>query len=171
MSDKSSGISPAQRVHYAELLRERIYSTITLLAVVVVLWQHPEEHTAWSVVGVIVGTVGALWLASMIASRISFRIVHDDEELEAYYRHASEAASGLLAPAAAPVFLVLLSIAGLIELKLALTLGVAVLVLSLFLFSLVSGRKVAKSRVALLLYSALLMGLGLAVVALKLAIK
>ncbi len=40
-----------QRRHLAELLRERIYSTISLLAVVVVLWQYPETHSPWGSVG------------------------------------------------------------------------------------------------------------------------
>ena len=171
MSKQSAELSAHQRVQYAETLRERIYSTITLLAVVVVLWQHPSDHSAWGVIGIIIGTVGSLWLATLIASRMSYRIVHDDGELESHYREATEAASGLLAPASLPVLLVLISTTGLIELKTALFMSVTLLVLSLFVFSLVSGRKIASSRLALLLYSALLLGLGLAVVALKLVIK
>lgn len=171
MTRKPLNLSPAQRTQYAELLRERIYSTITLLAVLVVLWQHPGDYTEWGVIGAIVGTVGALWLATLIASRMSYRIAHDDKELEPHFREASEAASGLLAPAGAPVFLVLMSMTGVIDLQTALLLSVVLLVLSLFLFSLISGRKIASSNLSLLVFSAMQLGLGLAVVALKLALK
>lgn len=171
MSRKPRNTLLDQRIEYAELLRERIYSTITLLAVVVVMWQHPDNHSVFGVVGIIIGTVGALWLATLIASRMSYRIVHDDQELESHYRKASGAASGLLAPAAAPILFVTISITGLIDLKTSLLLSVAVLVVSLFLFSLVSGRKVASSTLSLLFYSFLQLGLGLVVVMLKLVLK
>ena len=171
MAHNPYNLSTNDRTQYGELLRERIYSTITLLAVVVVLWQHPGDYTAWGVVGTIIGTVGALWLATLIASRMSYRIVHDNSELESHYRKSSEAASGLLVPASAPVFFVLISMTGLIELKTALLISVILLVLSLFLFSLVSGSKLTSNRVALLLYSVLIMGLGLAVVVLKIVLK
>lgn len=171
MTGKFRDNSSERRIEYAELLRERIYSTITLLAVVVVIWQHPGSYSALGVIGAIAGTVGALWLATLIASRMSYRIVHDNNELEQHYRKASEAASGLLAPAVVPISFVFVSMTGLIDLKTALLIGVAVLVLSLFLFSLVSGRKVASSKLSLLFYSVMQLGLGLAVVALKLLLK
>lgn len=164
-------LSLSKRIHYAELLRERIYSTITLLAVMVVLLRHSDEYSALTVAGSIAGTVGALWLATLIASRMSYRIAHNDEEVELHYRKSVEAASGLLVPAGAPVFFVLISMTGLIELRTALTASIALLVLSLFAFSLLSGRKVASSRIELLLYSVLQMGLGLAVVLLKLILE
>ena len=160
-----------ERIQYSELLRERIYSTITLLAVVVVMWQHPSEYSVWTVLGVIAGTVTALWLATLIASRMSYRIVHGEAELSAHSRKSAEAASGLLAPAIAPIFFVLVSLTGLIELKTALLISVISLVFSMFIFSVVSGRKVAGSWLRLLLFSTLQMGLGFAVVALKLLIK
>ena len=102
---------------------------------------------------------------------MSYRIAHDDGELEAHYRESSVAASGLLAPAIAPVFLVLISMTSIIELETALLLSVVFRVLSLFLFSLVSDRKIASSNLSLLMYSAMQLGLGLAVVALKLTLK
>ena len=44
----------------AEVLRERIYATLTLLAVMVGLWQHPGDHRRL-VHLCDVGTVVALW--------------------------------------------------------------------------------------------------------------
>lgn len=163
-------ITSEQRRHFAELLRERIYSTISLLAVVVVLWQHPEMHSGWGSVGVITGTVAALWLATLIAARVSYRIVHNDGA-DRHFGESKEAASGLLTPAIAPVFFILVAMIGLITLKTALLLGMISLLASLFLFTLMSGHQLKSSPWRLIGYSLLQMGLGLVVVLIKLAVK
>lgn len=167
----AQSITNDQRVQYAELLRERIYSTITLLAVLVVLWQHPDDQNAWAAIGTIIGTVGALWLATIVASRMSYRIAQKDNELESHYTKSTAAASGLLAPAITPVLLILVSMTGLISLKTALLLGIISLLLSLFLFSLMSGRKLAGSTLSLLLYSLLQTAIGLGIVLFMMVVK
>lgn len=164
-------MTDAQRAVFAETLRERIYSTITLLAVVVVLWQHPDEHRPIGVIGIIYGTVGALWLATIIASRMSYRIVHTDKELEPRTREVYQSASGLIVPATAPAIFVLVSLTGIITLETALFIGMLSLILSLFLFSLYSGSKLSDRPGKILFYSLLQLGLGIAVVLLKLLIK
>lgn len=163
-------ITNEQRRQFAETLRERIYATISLLAVIVVLWQHPETHSAWGVVWVIIGTVAALWLATIIAARMSYQIVHHDAA-DRHFGESKDAASGLLTPAAAPVFFILISMTGVIELKTALLFGIISLLLSLFFFSLMSGRKLKSTAWGLIGYSLLQMGLGVMVVLIKLAVK
>ena len=160
-----------QRSQFAEILRERIYATITLLAVMVTLWQHSEEHSVIGAIGIIFGTVIALWLATMIAARMSYRIVHERGEANEKSWEASESARGLLTPACAPIFFVFLSLIGLLELKTALLIGVISLVLSLFLFSLYSGRRSSDSWMKILLYSLLQLALGVGVVALKILVE
>lgn len=164
-------LPPEERAIFAETLRERIYSTITLLAVIVVLWQHPSDHRALGVIGIIYGTVGALWLATIIASRMSYRIVHDDHELGPRSHEAIQAASGLLVPATAPALFVLASLTGLISLATALFFGMVSLILSLFFFSVFAGRKLSDRPGKILLYSLLQLGLGIGVVALKLLVE
>ena len=127
-------------------------------------------HSAWGSIGVIVGTVGALWLATLIAARISYRIAHDDGA-DQHFGESKEAASGLLTPAIAPVFFILVSMLGVIGLKTALLFGIISLLISLFLFSLMSGRKLKSSPWRLIGYSLLQMGLGCVVVLIKLAVK
>lgn len=163
--------SVMQRSQFAEILRERIYATITLLAVMVTLWQHSEEHSVIGAIGIIFGTVIALWLATMIAARMSYRIVHERGEANEKSWEASESARGLLTPAGAPIFFVFLSLIGLLELKTALLIGVISLVLSLFLFSLYSGRRSSDSWMKILLYSLLQLALGVGVVALKILVE
>ncbi len=166
-----SDLPPERRQEFAEHLRERIYATLTLLAVMVALWQHPEEHSVLGVVGIVAGTVVALWLATVIAARMSYRMVHESSELEPKFREVATSASGLLAPAGAPVFFALLSLTGLISLKTALFIGVLSLVLSMFFFSLYAGRKSSDSAGKIVLYSLLQMTLGVGVVLLKLAVE
>ncbi|MGB4762008.1 MAG: hypothetical protein WBP12_01460 [Candidatus Saccharimonas sp.] len=166
-----SKLPPDQRQEFAEHLRERIYATLTLLAVMVVLWQHPDEHGVWGVIGIIVGTVVALWLATIIAARMSYRMVHDTSELEPKFREVVSSASGLLAPAGVPVFFVLLAMLQVVSMKWALSIGILSLILSLFFFSLYAGRKSSDSLMKILLYSILQMALGVGVVLLKLALE
>lgn len=164
-------ISKEQRGQFAEMLRERIYATITLLAVMVTLWRHADDHSTWGVIGTIAGTVVALWLATLIAAHMSYRIVHDGEDFREKSWEASESARGLLAPAGAPLLFVLLSFTPLISLHTALLFGVISLVVSLFLFSLYSGYKLSDSWKKLLLYSLLQMALGMGIVALKILVE
>ena len=160
-----------QRNQFAEILRERIYATITLLAVMVTLWRHPSEHSDFGTIGIILGTGGALWFATMIAARMSYRIIHSSEEAAAKSWEASESARGLLTPAGAPIFFILFSFTNLIDLKTSLLLGISSLVLSLFLFSLYSGRKSSDSWAKILLYSLLQLALGVGIVALKIIVE
>ena len=160
-----------QRNQFAEVLRERIYATITLLAVMVTLWSHSDEHSPWGTIGIIFGTVVALWLATMIAARMSYRIVHSEGEANEKSWEASESARGLLTPAGAPIFFILFSFTGLISLKMALLLGIISLVMSLFLFSLFSGRQSSDSWMKILLYSFLQLALGVGVIALKILVE
>lgn len=165
-------MSDDERTSLAEMLRERIYATITLLAVVVALWQHPDEHQPLGAIGIILGTVVALWLATIVAARISYTAVHGAAvHKEPKYLEASKAASGLLTPAGPPIFFVLLSMSGLFSLKTALLIGVISLLASLFLFSVMSGSRVTDSKVKLLVFSAMQTLIGVGVVLLKLAVE
>ena len=165
-------MSDDERTSLAEMLRERIYATITLLAVVVALWQHPDEHQPLGVIGIILGTVVALWLATIVAARISYTAVHGEAiHKEPKYLEATRAASGLLTPAGPPIFFVLLSMSGLFSLKTALLIGVISLLASLFLFSVMSGSRVTDSKVKLLVFSAMQTLIGVGVVLLKLAVE
>jgi hypothetical protein len=165
-------MSDDERTLVAEMLRERIYATITLLAVVAALWQHPDEHQPLGAIGVILGTVVALWLATLVAARISYTAVHGNGVYkEPKYLEASKAASGLLTPATAPIVFILLSTTGIFSLKAALLIGVISLLASLFFFSVMSGSRVTDSRVKLLVFSAMQTLIGIGVVLLKLAVE
>lgn len=55
------------REHVAENMKERVYATITLIALITALWQTAEHHSAGGAIASIVGTVVALWLATFLS--------------------------------------------------------------------------------------------------------
>ncbi len=156
------------REQFAENTKERIYSTITLLAVITALWHSADHHSHAGVLATIVGSVVALWLATLMSARMSYRAVHGKSVPLAKYREAIFAASGLLAPAAAPVLFVLLSAFGVITLKAALFVSMVALLLSMFIFSIIGSRRIYNSPLRILTISLLELSIGLGVVALKL---
>lgn len=153
----------------AENMKERVYSTITLLAVLVGLWRD-GDHSVLGAIGAIVGAVVAIWLATLIANRLSYRAVHGKPISRREYVRSFYTASGLLAPAIAPILLVLGSMTHLYSIQAALTASIVVSLLSLFAFSFVAGRKIYNSLFRLVVVSALEMSVGLVVIALKLAV-
>lgn len=157
-----------QREQFAENTKERIYSTITLLAVVTAIWHSSVQHSHLGTLAAIVGTVVALWLATLMADRMSYRAVHGRSMPLVKYRQMFFSASGLLAPAGVPIVLVLMSWAGLYSLSSALLVSMIVLLLSMFLFSIMGSRRIYDSFGRVLLISFLELGIGLGVVALKL---
>ena len=156
--------------YVAENMKERIYATITLLALIVALWQTAEEHSVLGAAASIVGTVVALWLATLISSRISHRAVHGKSMAPRDLGRLAFTSSGLFVPAIVPTFLVFISTTGVMSLKTAFMAGIAALLLSLFLLSFAAGRKIYTSPFRLVLVSTAEMAVGVGVIVLKLVI-
>ena len=164
-------LSENQKEVIAENLKERIYSTITLIAVLTVLWQNNEHHTAGGMIAIIIGSVGALWLATLISIRVSYRAVHGKPINANMYRKALFTASGLLAPAITPIIIVGLSgITHWYGLHAALTASMIVSLLSLFAISFSAARKIYDNFWRLLFVSLLETSVGVGVILLKLTV-
>lgn len=161
----------AKREAIAENMKERVYSSITLLAVMAVMWQEADHKTPLSTIAYIASTVFALWAATLIAIRMSYRAVHGKSISRHEYTKAFFTSSGLLAPAIPPIIIV--AICGLTQwysLETALMASIIISLLSLFALSFAAGRKIYDNPWKLILVSALEMSVGIAVVLLKLAI-
>jgi hypothetical protein len=155
----------------ADNMRERIYSSITLLAVMAALWQNADHHTYLGTIASIFGAAVALWLATLIAIRMSYRAVHGQAISHREYSRTLFAASGLLAPAVPPIILIALSwLTHFYDLKIALGAAMIVGLLSLFILSFTAGRKIYNSTWRLLLVSLLEMAVGIGIIILKLAV-
>ncbi len=160
-----------QKEIVAENMKERVYSTITLIAVLTVMWQNAGHHSVRGTVGVIVGSVVALWLATLISIRMSYRAIHGKPISMASYRRTLFAASGLLAPAISPILIIILGgVTNWYSLKAALFASMVVSLLSLFALSFNAGRKIYDNFWRLLLVSFLEMSVGIGVILLKLAV-
>lgn len=163
--------TPEMLEHLAENTKERIYATITLLAVIATLWQATEIHSHIGAVASIAGTAIALLLATMISARMSYRAVHGKSMGLKDYRKLIFTSSGLLIPAVVPILLVAASgVTEWFSLKGALFTSMVVLVFSMFIFSFIAGRKIYTSLLRTLGISAIEMLLGIGVIALKVAI-
>lgn len=158
------------REYVAENMKERIYATITLLALIAALWQTAGNHSVWGSVASILGTVFALWLATLISSRMSHRAVHGKSMARRDLGRLAFTSSGLFVPAIVPTLLVLLSLTGFMSLKMAFMASIVALLLSLFLLSFAAGRKIYTSPLRLVVVSTAEMSVGIGIILLKLAI-
>jgi len=61
---------------FAELLRERIYATLALIAVLISI--NPNHSTPLVSAGIVTGTIVSLWAASIASTQMSDRIVFKD---------------------------------------------------------------------------------------------
>lgn len=162
---------PALREAIAENMKERVYSTITLLAVIAAMWQNAEHHSTLGAVAGIVGAAVAVWLATLIAARMSYRAVHGKPIDRKDYVRTFFTSSGLLAPALPSLFFVILSgLSGWYDLKTALFVSMLVSLLSLFAFSFSAGRKIYDNIWRLLVVSLLEVSVGVGIIVLKLAV-
>lgn len=160
-----------QREAVAENMKERIYSTITLLAVLTVMWQNTEHRSTIGTISTIVGSVMALWMATLIAIRISYRAVHGKPISRAEYVEGFFTSSGLLAPAVPPILIVLVSgVTSWYSLHTALLASMVVSLMSLFTLSFIGGRKIYNNTWRLIMVSTLETLVGVGVIVLKLAV-
>jgi hypothetical protein len=150
-----------------EFLKERIYATITLLALLATLWQTAEHITAKGAIFSVIGTVIGLWLAVGVSARMSYKVAHGKNMDIAEYIKISRAHSALLAPAFPVVVLILVSLTDLISLKTALFISMLVLLLSFAGFSLMAGRRIHSNWMEILITSGFEILLGIGIIAIK----
>ena len=153
--------------HRAGLLKERIYGTIILLAVLVSIdTAHTSAQHTLFIVG---GTVLSVWAASLVASQMSRRIIMQQLALspdaleERFAEHAPLLAAGVF-----PVLIIGFSALGVFSLSFAVNVAIGYGVVLMVLWSLLSARAVGAGKLLTLFVAALELFIGLAVVALKL---
>lgn len=152
-----------------ELLKERIYATLALLAVLVSLDpSHTSVMRAELIVG---GTAVSLWLASLVAAQMSHRIVtgriHTPQEHDRnYIQHAP-----LLLAAVFPVIAIAISATGIYSLSTAVNIAIGSSILLMISWSLLSARALRAKKFTTLAVTASQLLLGLLIVAIKLQIE
>ena len=158
------------RIEAAELLKEQIYSSITLVALIVTLWQSADHITAKGAAISIVGTAIALWLAIAIASRMSYQVVNGRSISTREVGRILATRKALLTPAIAPLFFIFLSVVTPLSLKTALFIGIISQLFSFAIFSIIAGRKIRTTWFEIVLSLLLEIALGVGVVVLKIVV-
>ncbi|WP_419702876.1 hypothetical protein [Promicromonospora sp. NFX87] len=163
-----SALSPQERERLSEQLRERVYVTFAMLAVILTLLGHTQDLTVGVAAGSLtitaVGTVTAAWLAELIAHLAAHGRFPGRSHLAAITRTSADALLTLVLP------LVSLAAAGLgwWTLDVALRIGVGALIATLVLITWLGIRRTRLSWPARLLALGVLAVLALGVVGLKL---
>lgn len=151
----------------SEFLKERIYATITLIALLATLWQAANHFTARGAALSVAGTTIALWLAVGVSSRMSYHVVNGKQMSSRVYLTILRTHSALLAPAFPVLFLIGISALGILTLKTALFASMIILLLSFAGFSLMAGRRIHSNWPEILITSAFEIALGVGVILLK----
>lgn len=154
---------------WGERLKERIYASLTLLAVLVGLAQggHPTHKGAAVSVGV---TALGLWLATLVADLQAHPVVHGNRLSLRKIRTTLFTSGPLLSSAIGPVVLIALSAAGVLYLTTALWISVGSEVAALALWGFAGGRRTGAGPLRATVVAALNAVIGLAVVAVKLLV-
>ena len=149
----------------ADTLKERIYATLAILAVLLTIdTQHSSVLHAAAVIG---GTALSLWAASFISSRMAKRMVFGRAPEAEHTARDSQRHAPLLASAALPLILIGTAGIHLFTLEQAITMSIGAILLPLILWSLAAARSMHASKFMSFLLAAIVLLIGLAVVALK----
>ncbi|MBW8486470.1 hypothetical protein [Actinomadura parmotrematis] len=151
----------------AERLKERIYATITMVAVLIGLTFAGGLDALGAALTVAVTALG-LWLASLVADVQAHRTVHRASLDRSGMREALFVSSPLLLAAVSPLVLVALSALGAMGLVTALRVAAGLDVLSLFLWGYAGGRRMGNGPWVAVIAGIADTAIGLAVAVVKL---
>lgn len=163
-TDRTGRLSTINLELLAESLKERIYASLALLAVLLTL--DPKHSTPLHAATIIGGTALSLWLASLVSSQMARRMVFGQPDAK-QFEEDQQRHSPLLASAILPLILVGLSALHVMSLERAMTISIWTILLALIGWSLASARSMHASRLATFLLAGISLLIGLGIVALK----
>jgi hypothetical protein len=158
-----------QKEFIAELLKERIYATLALLAVLISI--DTEHYSALHAIYIICGTIVSLWAASIVSTQMSRRVIFQgqlDNVHETQYqlrRHAP-----MLASLVFPLLMIGLSAVDLISLEVAINISIASALILLMGWSIASARSLQAKKLPIFVLVVIELAIGLSIVGLKVLI-
>lgn len=153
----------------AELLRERIYATFALVAILATIdASHTSPlHAAY----LVVGTIVSLWAASIVATIMSRRMIFRNSLNHKHeIRHQILVHAPMLWSLLFPLFLIFLAGLHVISLSWALNISIFGTLLLLAGWSISSAKSLHSRKVPTIILILLQLGIGLGIIALKVAI-
>ncbi|MYS22204.1 hypothetical protein GTW78_18920 [Streptomyces sp. SID4948] len=147
-------------------VRERIYATLTMLAVVVAL--AAEHVTALEAAVSVLATAVGVWLTGLVAEEQAYRAAHGRLAGKDELRRMLHVTSPLLNSAVGPLVMVGVSAVGLLALSTALYVSAGVDALSLFGWSYYSGMRMGAGIAASSVAGLINIGVGAGIIVVKL---
>ncbi|MDB5187123.1 MAG: hypothetical protein JWM07_595 [Candidatus Saccharibacteria bacterium] len=169
MSTAKNTNSEMRKEYIAELLKERIYATLALLAVLISI--DTEHYTPLKAGYLIAGTIVSLWAASIVATLMSRRIIfrnavdHQTDGEHQLRKHAP-----ILATLPFPMMMIALAISNVISLNIAVNISIVSVLILMMTWSILSARSLRIAKVPILILIAIELAIGLAVVGFKVLI-
>ncbi|CAL9331822.1 hypothetical protein [Streptomyces sp. enrichment culture] len=148
-------------------LKERIYATITMIAVVIGL--SVSNAGPRGAIATVLTTALALWLAAVVADQQAHRTVHRRYATGAELRRMLHVSSPLLSCAAGPAVTIALAALDVMSLNAALLTAAGVGVASLFVWGCVGGLRMGAGALAALVAGLVDAALGVAIALVKAA--
>jgi len=144
--DESDGSDGELRSHRASALKERIYVTFTVLAVLIALRTHDEHPNAPTAIGTLVVAVAATVVAVYIADVLSHMIVHNRLPDAAEHRRIILSTLGASTVALPPLACIAPAAFGLYDVAVGLSAGTAISVATVAAVGFLAVRKLALPR-------------------------
>ncbi|MEU0741183.1 hypothetical protein [Streptomyces sp. NPDC006134] len=151
----------------ADRLKERIYATITMVAVVVGLAM--SEVGAVGAAATVLTTALGLWLATFVADQQAHRTVHRGFATGHALRRMLYVSSPLLSCAAGPAVMITLAALDVLSLHAALLVSAGVGVVSLFLYGCLGGMRMGGGALLAVMAGLADAAIGVVVVLVKVA--
>ncbi len=158
-----------QKEYIADLLKERIYATLALLAVLISIdTQHSSPlHATY----IICGTIISLWAASIVATQMSRRMIfqgeldHSQETKHQIRRHAP-----MLASLVFPLIMIWLAMIQFISLGVAINISIISSLALLAGWSIGSARSLSAKKIPTFILVIIELSIGLGIVGLKIVV-
>lgn len=158
-----------QKEYIAELLKERIYATLALLAVLISI--DTTHYSSLHAVYIICGTIISLWAASIVATQMSRRVIFQGQlDHTQEIRHQMRRHAPMLASLVFPLIMLSLAMINLISLEVAVNISIISALLLLAGWSIGSARSLRAKKLPTFVLVAIELAIGLSIVGLKVLI-
>lgn len=163
-------LSLENREHIAAIIKERIYGSVTVLAVNIGLFLKDDVTVKHAFIAII-STVVGLWLAGLFASVLAYRVVHDSNMPRGQFIEELIIHRGLLLAGVSSVIMFTLAAIGLISIHTAIIADITLAIVAITVTIMRSAKTSSNSVITALISIAIQAVLAGAIILLKLGSK